>query len=83
MLVAGLTLLAMAGSANAQENCTPVHFPPGKSSIAVHGVPNVGDDHPSMTFKTKAQTYKIFVGQESRSATRDPFTLTLSIRNHL
>ena len=114
VVVAGLALLAVAGRASAQENCTSIHFPPGKSSIAVQGVAppsdspetacytfaaaagqtarvsvnnhmvvsvsDVGDDRSIWVFKTKAQTYKLIVAQEGRSATRDPFTLTLSIR---
>ena len=43
-------------------------------------ISDVGDDRSSWTFKTKAQTYKIIVAFEGRTATRDPFTLTLSIR---
>ena len=41
---------------------------------------DVGDARDSWTFRTKAQTYKFIVGQFMRSVTREPYTLTLSIK---
>lgn len=40
---------------------------------------DVGDDQPEWIFKTKAKTYQVNVFEDGRSATRDPFTLTISI----
>jgi hypothetical protein len=40
----------------------------------------LGDDRLSWTFKTEAKTYNFIVGQQFRSVTTEPYTVTLSIR---
>ena len=41
---------------------------------------DVADDRDNFSFKTEAKTYTVNVFEDSRSATRDPFTLTISIQ---
>ena len=45
--------------------------------ISVYGV---GDAREAWTFTTQRQTYKFVVGQLMRSATNEPYTVTLSIK---